>query len=771
MTPSTPKYASSKFYDKDKDVLKDGASDAFKEEYEKLHNGADWMLFYKELHPEMKRPYKKWNGTIVDKSRMDDADDDEGNGGGSHGNTKIPFGLCQREGIKVQPGWTPQDAWNALEGKGYNAKETYKELKETGKVSSKVKAFKYERPEAQTKTLKSLIRKTANLKNEQYRIIDQNGNVVLEKKGDRHSVAAKLGEKREHMPGNISLHNHPNGGTFSPDDLSDFGTHAKEIVVAGRDGVYSLANANWDDPMKRTNGWVPMKEKLEKAMEEDPRFEDYRMEDYKLRNKIAQEQRDAGKFEKYDQIQSELIRMHNEEGADLRNPTGKVKEMLDEYNRIEEQLAKERNAEMRRRVVKPFDDFYRENAEKYGFIYTFTPTKKRRKDARADAADANSYRARRELRLRARYGENYDAVMAFRARRATRLDAKEKGRWVTTENDHKIHLSEEGKPDKGNPYVLAVMKGEGNPESTGGSKLPAAPKVPGVTIRKNEAGFEVPIFDEATFSDNIEEKKKIARDAAKKLIPDIKKTLSTEVKDIHRPEVNEKTRAYLKEQIPKVTDEQIGQALEESAKIYKYWEEKEPSITTAVVETVKNIGGSMYGLDNRLKFDKSLAKKMIADACDPKQDFNGDIVAAAAEIKDGARYTAVFDGENLAEGYKQVKEALEKIGMREYRCKNFWKQYKEQDGTGGKIGEQKSIQCVFETPDGQKFELQFHTPESMAAKEVNHPTYKQKKEPYSQFKEHDDIRSDFMRDTSSVVPDPPGVFDIEEHQRGKTGYK
>ena len=71
-----------------------------------------------------------------------DADDDENKGGkgkrgGGHGNTKIPFGLCQREGIEVKPGWTPQDAWNALEGKGYSAGETYKELKQTGKVSKK----------------------------------------------------------------------------------------------------------------------------------------------------------------------------------------------------------------------------------------------------------------------------------------------------------------------------------------------------------------------------------------------------------------------------------------------------------------------------------------------------------------------------------------------------------------------------------------------------------------------------------------------------------
>lgn len=69
--------------------------------------------------------------------RLDDDDENGAVKGGGHGNTKIPFGLCQREGIKVDPKWSPKDAWEALEGKGYSASEVYKELKETGKVTSK----------------------------------------------------------------------------------------------------------------------------------------------------------------------------------------------------------------------------------------------------------------------------------------------------------------------------------------------------------------------------------------------------------------------------------------------------------------------------------------------------------------------------------------------------------------------------------------------------------------------------------------------------------
>ena len=66
MTPVAPEYVKSKFYDPENDVLKEGASEKDKIDYEDLHNGYDWMLFYKELEPDMEAPYKLWNGEIVD---------------------------------------------------------------------------------------------------------------------------------------------------------------------------------------------------------------------------------------------------------------------------------------------------------------------------------------------------------------------------------------------------------------------------------------------------------------------------------------------------------------------------------------------------------------------------------------------------------------------------------------------------------------------------------------------------------------------------------
>lgn len=99
------------------------------------------------------------------RARFDADEDENGNSSsrGGHGNTKIPFGLCQREGIKVDPNWTPKDAWNALEGKGYSASETYKSLKATGKVSGGTSA-KMKKQRMQAHGLPSAMRQGAGLK-------------------------------------------------------------------------------------------------------------------------------------------------------------------------------------------------------------------------------------------------------------------------------------------------------------------------------------------------------------------------------------------------------------------------------------------------------------------------------------------------------------------------------------------------------------------------------------------------------------------------------
>ena len=81
---------------------------------------------------------QRWMERLDAEIRADD-EEETNNKGVSHGNTKIPFGLCLREGIKVDPKWGPKEAWEALEGKGYSAGEVYRQLKVTGTLGKSEK--------------------------------------------------------------------------------------------------------------------------------------------------------------------------------------------------------------------------------------------------------------------------------------------------------------------------------------------------------------------------------------------------------------------------------------------------------------------------------------------------------------------------------------------------------------------------------------------------------------------------------------------------------
>ena len=419
-------------------------------------------------HPEHVKAYRERRDRRMTHKRID-AEEEERKGG--HGNTHIPFGLCQREGIAVQPGWTPRDAWSALKGKGYDIGSVYRELRETGKVAPRGAASsQYNRPAAQEKALGRIAKKTAGLKREQYRIVDQDGNVVLENRGDRHSVPSTVGEKREHLPGNVSIHNHPDGGTFSPDDLRDFGYGAREMVVAGPDGAYSLVNAKYGTK-EQSKGWYDMQQALIKACPETSTL--------KLLQQARKNLESCEERKRMSAISEEFVRR-----KDAGESTDELKEWINGtgYDELETRYKEKLGAEQRRLEVEPFHKFYQENAEKYGFLYRFTPkggdlferTAERAKGAvermrsEPDAPtmekdmEAQGYTKNAEghwvKRSDAADRERMDAIERYRLRREKRLSRMdEEGRWVTTENDHKVHINDEGVPDKGNPHVLAAM--------------------------------------------------------------------------------------------------------------------------------------------------------------------------------------------------------------------------------------------------------------------------------------------------------------------------
>ncbi|MDF5751118.1 hypothetical protein [Spongiactinospora sp. TRM90649] len=175
----------------------------------------------------------------------------------------------------------------------------------------------------------------------------------------------------------------------------------------------------------------------------------------------------------------------------------------------------------------------------------------------------------------------------------------------------------------------------------------------------------------------------------------------------------------------------------------------EQRISPIVRSTAKDLGAKMEGypefvLKGEDRFKEKPAKQ-IGER--PLADPN----AIAANIHDGIRYTFTFPGEGYTEGFKRVKEALERSGFRQYYQKSSW-------GTPG----YKGINTRWRDPEsGQQFELQFHTPESWHAKQITHDAYEKREDPTTPQEELDRI-DDWESEIFDAVPVPEGAADLPD---------
>lgn len=216
---------------------------------------------------------------------------------------------------------------------------------------------------AQSKTLKSIESRTRNLKKEQFRVVDRDGNVVMQKQGDATSVTYSIGEAREHFSGNITIHNHPDGGTFSTADLSNFGHNCTEIRAAAPEGTYILRDMNhgtkWND---KTKTWYDMRQDLETAIN-----------DFKSNRQFRSEIRK--KYQAEVQPIAERWAKRKDAGA----PQDELNAIMSEYNEKWDKLKPQIEKDARKAYTDQYDSWYKNNAGYYGFEYVFNPVQSRTK--------------------------------------------------------------------------------------------------------------------------------------------------------------------------------------------------------------------------------------------------------------------------------------------------------------------------------------------------------------------------------------------------------
>jgi hypothetical protein len=180
---------------------------------------------------------------------------------------------------------------------------------------------------------------------------------------------------------------------------------------------------------------------------------------------------------------------------------------------------------------------------------------------------------------------------------------------------------------------------------------------------------------------------------------------------------------------------------------------REETITKGIEETArdKNYGGWLEGLAFRCKGDERLKEK-IAEKIQAEPDRTP--VEAIKEINDAIRYTFCFEPSNYANGYWDFRQRLESSGYRMIYNKNHWRDDPEYKGTNTR----------WVTPDGQRFEVQFHTPESYHAKQqVTHNAYERTRNPLTGRRERREIEV-FQREVYMFITVPNEIDNIPDYK-------
>ena len=169
------------------------------------------------------------------------------------------------------------------------------------------------------------------------------------------------------------------------------------------------------------------------------------------------------------------------------------------------------------------------------------------------------------------------------------------------------------------------------------------------------------------------------------------------------------------------------------------------------VEKENTCGGWLAGFDHRIKGDDRLKEKVAEQAAaEPdKSSF-----AILGKIPDALRFTCCFEPDNYVRGYYDIKARLEDAGHEMYQSRNHWAD-----------PEYKGINTRWITQQGQRFEVQFHTPESFHAKQhVTHEAYERLRGQQATDEERRELE-DFQREVSSHVKTPGGAAGILDFKK------
>ncbi len=157
--------------------------------------------------------------------------------------------------------------------------------------------------------------------------------------------------------------------------------------------------------------------------------------------------------------------------------------------------------------------------------------------------------------------------------------------------------------------------------------------------------------------------------------------------------------------------------------------------------------GRLAGLDHMLKGEDRLKEKIAAATEAP-----GVTVREAIDlVPDAVRFTLNYDAERYSDGVLADVDRLKAEGFELIKLKNLWhaEQYK-------------GVNSQWRKPDtGLRFEMQFHTPESLEAKELTHEAYERIRGQAVSYTEELELEG-FQRRANALLSTPPGIERIKD---------
>lgn len=197
-----------------------------------------------------------------------------------------------------------------------------------------------------------------------------------------------------------------------------------------------------------------------------------------------------------------------------------------------------------------------------------------------------------------------------------------------------------------------------------------------------------------------------------------------------------------KETYVKPKDDEWLQVKRRSMVYYNQGINNEPLIS-AVVKTVSADNQmELAGWDFRVKGKESYMRKI------QNRYENGQTDYQASDI---VRYTMVTGGDTLVSKLKRVTKDLAALGYETIEVNNFWLDT---------LNPYNGINTVVKTPNGQRFELQYHTPESLEVKEKMHALYEKKRVLQNQESEEALKYDEMMQKMAKSLKPPKNIEEV-----------